>query len=424
MAIKFVVKREPKISGEAKGKFKTNIQGLSLIFCRYTEHDNSEAKKYFKAFFSTKLKIEPKYWDDKTGRAKGSNSKAKAINDNLNEFEAVILEVIREVKNDNLYPTPDRVVRAYKERLDGRKTESALIDTIKNQWRKYIDSRRAFVTKRTVTIYNQSLNVMTKYLEDVIKKPSLKPSSITLTFLDEYRLYLSSKYKPNTIAGHQKRLKEFLRHYQNRGGELQIKLDDIKYKETPKPKVYLTELELSKIDSESLKGGKAINRDMFILQCNTGLRISDLKNIDENIEGDKIVLTTQKNDREVTIPINSKVRAILENYNYNLPKISEPVFNRDIKAICKAAIPDSTVQVRNENRKLKPIPKHELISSHDAIRTFILLCLNRGMSLYAIAQITGKTMKVLERHYIPESQNIATKEFIRAWEIAPMKVAN
>jgi integrase len=422
MAIKFIIKREPKKKGEKKGQPIVNKQGQSIIYCRYTDHDNSEAKKYSKVFFTTKQKIDPRFWNDTIGEAKGS--KASAINDLLNEFEGQILGDIRTVKVQGKYPTPENVKKAYEDRLIGSQVESALIDTISNQWRKYIDSRAIDVTRRTVTIYNQSLNVMNRYL-DSISKSAMKPSTISLSFLDQYKIYLSSIYKPNTVAGHLKRLKEFLRYFQKRGGELKIKLDDIKYKETPKPKVYLTDLELKKLEDLDLKGGRAINRDTFILQCNTGLRISDMKNLDDNIEGNQIVLTTQKNDREVTIPINSKARQILEKYDYSLPKISEPVFNRDIKFICKKAIPDATVQVRNENRKLMPVPKHELITSHDAIRTFILLCLNRGMSLYSIALTTGKTMKVLERHYIPESAALASKEFMKAWDIeAPMKVAN
>jgi integrase len=251
----------------------------------------------------------------------------------------------------------------------------------------------------------------------------MSPSGLNFSMVEDYMVNLSKKYKPNTVAKYIKRLKEFLKSYLIRGGELSFNIDKITFKEKSKPKVYLTQNEIDALFELDLKGKKDFHRDIFGLMALTGFRISDLKNLDKNIVNNKIRLRTQKNDKDVVLPITVQMDAILSKYDYKIPPISEAVFNRHIKEICKTAIPTSTVQMRDDNKKLIQIPKHKIITSHDAIRTFVMMCHEKGISIKDISVLVGKTIAILEKNYIPQATDVAVKAFTNAFDIAPMKIA-
>jgi hypothetical protein len=112
----------------------------------------------------------------------------------------------------------------------------------------------------------------------------------------------------------------------------------------------------------------------------------------------------------------------LERYNYSLPQVPDQKVNEGIKTILADACPESKIQVR-EGKTFKTIFKHTVITSHDSIRTFITLSAERGMSVPSIAKITGKTVAVLLKHYLNNSQVIADKEFEKAWGSSPLRIA-
>ncbi len=77
-------------------------------------------------------------------------------------------------------------------------------------------------------------------------------------------------------------------------------------------------------------------RDLFIIGCWTGLRISDLKRLGgkDNIKDGLLTITTQKTSRSVTIPVTDELQAVLNKYPDRLPKIpTDQHYNREIKSM-------------------------------------------------------------------------------------------
>lgn len=130
-------------------------------------------------------------------------------------------------------------------------------------------------------------------------------------------------------------------------------------------------------------------RDIFIIGLNTGLRISDLKQLrKEHITGDIIEIETIKTNKLVLIYINSQIRHVLAKRNGELPTfISEQKLNLYIKEICKLVgiveptegtkvvsimnTEDKPENIRNYNRKKFGIyPKYELVKTHTCRRSF------------------------------------------------------
>ncbi|MBX2944101.1 MAG: phage integrase SAM-like domain-containing protein [Cyclobacteriaceae bacterium] len=411
-------------------KDKKNTSGTAPISAQYIHLEG-------KTLFATGKKIEPKYWNKTQGKVKGHED-ATSINSYLNSFGRKILKIATALQDQDIEPIPSRVRTAHDEAERAKLPETELTRSILFQWRDHLNSRKNSIKAVTYSNQRNSIEALEGWLKSE-KLEGLRPEQFTLRHLTKWQNYLNGKNSGNTVAKRLKHFKAFLRYYQDLGGQTPLKLTQIKYKVTEGVKIYLTEEELEAFKDAPLKGitsfkiqrsGKKETiyanleqvRDLFVLQCNTGLRISDLKRLDKNIKGNRIAIENKKTGKKVEIPITPAIRAILERYKYNLPQITEQKINDGIKEIYRICFPKNKIQVR-EGEAFKTVHTWSLFSSHDAIRTFITLSAERGMSVSAISTITGKTIPVLLKHYLSQSQKFAEKEMEKAWGFSPLKVA-
>ena len=213
--------------------------------------------------------------------------------------------------------------------------------------------------------------------------------------------------------------KTFLRHCVERD---MIDSDILKYK--PKFKivendvVYLTADELHRLYTADLSDMNVLKpeivnavRDVFVVQCLTGLRYSDMCNIyKENIQEDDggkyITLITKKTLKRIKIYFNDRALHILEIWKYNLPHPKLEVINRWLPKICKHAGITGRVEVVKliGNKRVSEYKdKWEVIRSHTARRTFITLMLECGENITTIRSITGHTQLSSFSKYIAVS---------------------
>jgi integrase len=104
--------------------------------------------------------------------------------------------------------------------------------------------------------------------------------------------------------------------------------------------IYLTLEELDALYNMKLCGFEEQVRDVFLIGCFTGQRVSDYTNIHKsNIgytsKGTHVIrLEQQKTKSQVVIPIVDKhLELLLQKYDYNIPKIADQNINRTIKVI-------------------------------------------------------------------------------------------
>lgn len=409
---------------------KKNSNGVAPIYAQYI-HDQG------KCLIATGKKVEPKYWNKRQGKVK-AHEHATSLNAFLNSFSRKILKVATELQDREINPTHDRVNEAYKLAIKERLPEAGLTKSIIFQWRDYLNSRKNSVKALTYSNQRNSLEALEAFLKKE-KSETLRPESFSIKHLTKWRDYLNELYSSNTVAKRLKHFKSFLKYYQELGGQTGLSISKIKYKETEGIKISLNEEQLEAFAIASIEGKNSFKvkrgkktetiyvnmehvRDLFVLQCNTGLRISDLKRIDKNITANRIAITQKKTGKRVEMPITPTVRAILKKYNYQLPQIPEQKINMGIKEIYRICFPQSKIQVR-KGSEFENLPVWELISTHDAIRTFITLSAERGMTVSAISKITGKTIPVLLKHYLNQSQKIADQEMEKAWGASPLAIA-
>ena len=84
----------------------------------------------------------------------------------------------------------------------------------------------------------------------------------------------------------------------------------------------------------------AASRDLFVVGCLTGQRISDYKRINKEMitefEGRKfITLIQEKTKKKVMIPLDKRVGSILDKHNGKLPKVTEQTFNKHLRLIAE-----------------------------------------------------------------------------------------
>ena len=126
----------------------------------------------------------------------------------------------------------------------------------------------------------------------------------------------------------------------------------------------------------------AVQRDIFVFQCVTGCRVSDLRNLtkDSVINGAiEYIPRKTKEGRPVTVrvPLNSVAREILERYKDTpgkmlLPCIADQNYNYAIKEVFTVCGLTRMVTVLNPTtRQEEKRPLNEVASSHLARRCFI-----------------------------------------------------
>ena len=160
-----------------------------------------------------------------------------------------------------------------------------------------------------------------------------------------------------------------------------IEFSDELYESSP---IYLTLDDVQKIYTADLSETQhlAIQRDIFVFQCNIGCRIGDLLSLKKRdvINGAIEYIPTKtikENARTVVVPLNSVTQEIVDRYSDYpgdklLPFESSERFNDNIKIIFeKAGVTYLVTELDTVTRTEKKVPINEIASSHMARRTFI-----------------------------------------------------
>lgn len=162
-------------------------------------------------------------------------------------------------------------------------------------------------------------------------------------------------------------------------------------------------------------------RDIFIVGCLTGQRVSDYSRICEDmiteINGTEfILLTQQKTDKKVYIPVDRRVRQILDKYDGKLPHVCPNEMNKLIKTV--GLLLGWTHDCGFDGKRLNPKRGRrfcDMLLSHTARRSFATNAYKAGVPLSSIQAITGHSSEAQLRRYLKldaeERAVIALKDF-------------
>lgn len=330
------------------------------------------------------------------------------------------------------------------------------------------------VTAGTIKTYRGTLAQLKAYQEK--RHRIIDFEDVTLDFYDDWRKFFLEKkskkgearpYSPNTIGKHVKNLKIFLYAAKDMKLTTNSDFESARFSadSVDVENVYLTDervqqmyetdfkdeatikrlMELAPSDEErdvlkdqlTRRTPKLLNeaKDIFVVGCLTGQRVSDYKRINEKMirtlsDGNEyLYLQQEKTDKWIYIPLDIRVRAILQKYGGRLPHIYDQDLNERIKVIGRLLGWRENAGIRERHGQMEvPTQKkfYECIKTHTARRTFATNAYKRKISLSSIMVITGHSSEKMLRKYLKldneERAILAAAEFNKAKEVK-LKIA-
>lgn len=371
-----------------------------------------------KLIAATKQIVPVKDWSIKHNMPKSQSGKPYK---DIVKVQAKINQIISGLEaEDNAVITPEKVQRLYKEHLKQKekaaeqysaemKAEAVTVISLVEHYRDHLTFNLKPTTRRSVKC---SLKKFIGYLNKK-KLSTLGKGELNRDIISAYE---SSLVDENfSINGRGTKMKH-LRWALNSFGYDTSKIKAVSFRRRI---ISLTFDELTKLNavdvSKLVEWQKA--KDIFLLMCFTGFRISDIKRINKvNSRNGFISLQTVKNMKYVRVPILKDCQDILDRYDGGAPKFPDQKVNEFIKKVCiKAKINEPTeIEYTKGTVILTKIkPKHDLITSHIAVKTFITLAYSRwGMTPAEIAHITGKSLQVLLTHYFNDQSESGRQKMI------------
>ena len=231
-------------------------------------------------------------------------------------------------------------------------------------------------------------------------------------YISSYQKFLEDKdHKNSTISKELAALKWFLKWAKRKGYNKfsEFELFKPKIKNIQKKIIFLNQSELKKLrEFEIPEENKNLEkiRDIFLFQCFTGLRHSDVYNLKKaNVKESYIEVTTIKTSENLIIELNQQSKKILEKYKdiegeKALPVISNQKMNDYLKELAElAGINDlvTTTYYKGNVRFEEITPKYALLGTHAGRRTFVCNALSLGIPPNVVMKWTGhsdyKSMK-------------------------------
>ena len=380
--------------------------------------------------FTTGYRIDATKWDADKQRVKnGCSNKLKQsaseINASLLEYYTEIQSIFKRFEVEDVMPTPEQIKEAFnalhKPVSEGPKPKNeALPCDFFQVFDDFVEDcgRQNNWTDSTFEKFAAVKNHLTNFRE-----------GLTFEFfnergLNDYVGYLRDvKEMRNTTIGKQLSfLKWFLRWAFKKGVHQNNAYDSYKpkLKSTQKKIIFLTWDELNRLREFKIPSNKqALERvrDVFLFQCFTGLRYSDVFNLRRSdIKGDHIEVTTVKTSDSLIIELNNHSKAILDKYkdvafedDKVLPVITNQKMNDYLKELAELVGIDEPVRqtyYRGNERIDEVTPKYALLGTHAGRRTFICNALALGIPPQVVMKWTGHSDYKAMKPYIDIADDI------------------
>lgn len=416
-------------------RLRMTIKGVRFCYCLPTEY-----------------KIKSAYWDKEAGKAMEDAKRNKAlkgnpqlqvalrnINKEIEKTTHTLIKIVESYKSRDITPTASLVKDELRKALKNKQEDEKplftdfityidyYMDLCKEGKVLNMDGTR--LSPATLATYKSTRNILKKYT--TARNITLKMDAITPDFRNDFINYLyetkhhNGEYKLNSIGKFIKTIKLFMRHAFDNNITTN---NSVFRKDFTPPKeeantIYLTEDELDALYKLELPPNQEQVRDCFLISCYTGLRYSDISQLDIkhiNLEKNTITKITQKTRNKVIIPIHRIVKEILEKYENKPPQPQcNQATNRMLKKLCEqAGITESISYTETVGGIHKEciIRKCDKVTTHTARRSFATNAYKRNVPTLAIMAITGhKTessfMKYIRISKEENAQLLQTHEF-------------
>ncbi|WP_179020583.1 tyrosine-type recombinase/integrase [Winogradskyella forsetii] len=268
----------------------------------------------------------------------------------------------------------------------------------------------------TLRTYKNAMSFLKKYLNKK-KTKDFRFEDIDKDFYYDYIQYGQELgYSKNYIGSIIQKLKTIVQAAYDEGIHKNVEFRKRYFKKFSEEinHPYLTKTELMGLSGLKIEDTELDTiRDVFLIACFTGLRISDLMRFlkDPRVEmfnGKKHIHIVQgKTGKPVFIPLNNVILDILDKRNGNFPPyVHMNTINREIKRLlkkCGVIAPYMIEKTVGGKSSSVTLPKYKLISCHSARRSFCTNAYNSGVPLQDIMVFSGHGSEKMLLLYIKAS---------------------
>jgi len=383
---------------------KANKAGDCTVYVEVSVSKLGEKKKTVR--IPTNIKVNVDSWSPKSQSViRGKSSDYYKINQTLIAQKQSVNDIIAELTNKGRFQL-EEIKQRYLE------TTAPISIGFFDIYEEFLKLKAQQLTHNGIKDYKTlktHLQGFEKYRKNIIIL-----SQVDNTFFEKFEQYLSklkieikdkegvvikSKlFADSTILKNLQTLRLFLNYQLEKG--LPINKTYKNFKIGSKPEGALITLEpeeykllLVKVENERLENV----RKLFVLQCSTGLRFSDMIKITKShVRNNTIYMNSTKTRQKLQIPLNANSLEILTACKFDTTKIaiSNQKYNDYIRELCKLVGINQTIMkigYRGNKEVQESLEKHEIMSSHHGRRFFITQNLINGVRPEVIMSMTGHT---------------------------------
>ena len=336
-------------------------------------------------FVSLKRRIDHKLFNPKKQIVRGDTQ----TNEYIEAVRMKCYSLETEMLKRGLLLTVDTFVYAFKHGI--RQNSISLYGLFDKFMEKQLEKKEVgLITQAIYVKYRCTIRYCKEAMQTDKMMSELSPSDV-----EDIYTYMLHQMSNNSAICYMRKLKTML-IYAIREGYISTNPINFKFHKDKVVKEPLTLEEVRRIRTVKL-GSKRIEniRDLFILQCYTGLAFRDMSCFSEkDIKIDKdgkewIVKERIKTGITALIPILPVVKEILVKYNYHLPTLTNQKYNsylKEIQDVCGIT---------------------KTLHSHLARHTCGTLLLNAGVDMLTVSKVLGhsstKTTEAVYAKLLPET---------------------
>jgi integrase len=380
----------------------------------------SYTNNYSRKRFPTGVRLNPGEQISENGKLKGYIQEKEKKQYKIDDLKFKIETAVQEFYNEyGIYPSAEELNNQLNSEKQKKKVKSERL----------LDAYNIFYNERIVEFTGsdtkniQSLNshrALKYYLEDyeVFQGKPIYFFEINRKWMFDFKKFNETKRESTesksykTFGGlrgntQRKKISVFLQFMkwasENKYCNLPSDILDFK-KEIEMPaviKATITKTELFELMKLEIRNPNTqFIRDLFVFACWTGMRWSDLitinkKHVKQTQQGAAIIKKSEKTKDKFTVYLTDHSAEILEKYEYNFNRITNPAYNRELKRFLKSTgLFDDSTEFEVDGRYLE---RWEAISIHRGRDSFITILLSENIPHNAIMQYTGhKQLRTLE----------------------------
>jgi integrase len=338
------------------------------------------------AQFSSKLKVEERLWNVKSGRATGKSHVATELNREINRVNLLIHFHYSEILKRTGKVTAQEVKNAFQGIASAQKTLLVLFEEIMQAFYSRVGIDRA---KSSYLQYVNTHKHLQRFLKEKYNLRDIPLSQLDLPFIENFDFYLRIERKMKTASVNGVIIQllsaariALHRNHISRPPFFGYRLERPEFQIRSIAAGELDNLISTKIESQGL----CFVRDMFVFACFTGISYIDLKNLTWKgiITEEDGSLWISKSRQKTNVPFNVKLLdipvQIIEKYR---------AFSKDnlvFNLFCQA----------KTNKLLKYLAKlcgiNKVLTFHMSRHTFATqVCLSQGVPIESVSRMLGHT---------------------------------